>query len=48
MSKKPERGTWEIQMLMMNLFKFSNGYNVDRWPPGFLRVGGWLVDVLGM
>ena len=35
-------------MMMMNLLKFWNGYNVDRWPPGFLWVGGWLIDVLGM
>jgi len=46
MSERPERGTWEILMIMMNLFKFWSGYNVDRWPLGFPQAGGWLIDVL--
>jgi len=27
--------------IIMNLFKFWNGFNADRWSPGFLRAGDY-------
>jgi len=41
--KTPKIGIWGMDIndkrILMNLFKFWNGYNVDQWSPGFLRAG---------